>query len=190
MAMYRERIKRSMIPEGWRDYSNVGDVVKGTRIVAFKVPLKEDLMRSEDISTSERFGVSELFKTGIGRKLGLVIDLTNTSRYYNSEDITSRGVGYKKIKTEGHAVPGKAIVSKFKETVDDFLERNKGNDKLIGVHCTHGVNRSGYMIGRYLIDNRRMTAEARGYGIDRVNYLDALRNEDVDEYDHDYGYDY
>ncbi len=25
-------------------------------------------------------------------------------------------------------------------------------DLLIGVHCTHGVNRTGYMIGRYLVE--------------------------------------
>lgn len=32
-------------------------------------------------------------------------------------------------------------------------------DKLIGVHCTHGLNRTGYLICRYLIDVDEMDPE-------------------------------
>ncbi|XP_061655169.1 uncharacterized protein LOC133489907 isoform X8 [Phyllopteryx taeniolatus] len=57
-------------------------------------------------------------------------------------------------------------------------------DKLIGVHCTHGLNRTGYMICRYLIDVDGMDpAEAiklfnscRGHDIERSNYIDDLRS--------------
>nr|XP_058917986.1 RNA/RNP complex-1-interacting phosphatase-like [Kogia breviceps] len=32
------------------------------------------------------------------------------------------------------------------------MKENNDNDRLIGVHCTHGLNRTGYLICRYLID--------------------------------------
>lgn len=70
-------------------------------------------------------------------------------------------------------------------------------DLLIGVHCTHGINRTGYLIARYLIDQcdwsshaaldgehlpypRRLISmfaafeKARGYPIERGNYVQSL----------------
>lgn len=29
-------------------------------------------------------------------------------------------------------------------------------DKLIGVHCTHGLNRSGFIVCRYMIEEMKM----------------------------------
>uniref|UniRef100_A0A1A9WW40 Tyrosine specific protein phosphatases domain-containing protein n=1 Tax=Glossina brevipalpis TaxID=37001 RepID=A0A1A9WW40_9MUSC len=54
--------------------------------------------------------------------------------------------------------------------------------KLIGVHCTHGVNRTGYFICSYMISELTMKpleairkfVVARGHKIERFNYLDAL----------------
>ena len=41
----------------------------------------------------------------------------------------------------GGAVPGEHLVSRFYQEVDNFLEENEDNDDLLGVHCTHGINR-------------------------------------------------
>lgn len=30
-------------------------------------------------------------------------------------------------------------------------------DKLIGVHCTHGLNRSGFLMCRYMIEEMKMS---------------------------------
>uniref|UniRef100_A0A4W6FJR3 Dual specificity phosphatase 11 (RNA/RNP complex 1-interacting) n=1 Tax=Lates calcarifer TaxID=8187 RepID=A0A4W6FJR3_LATCA len=57
-------------------------------------------------------------------------------------------------------------------------------DKLIGVHCTHGLNRTGYLICRYLIDVDGMDPKqavelfnsSRGHAIERENYLDDLQH--------------
>ncbi|CAL4085539.1 unnamed protein product, partial [Meganyctiphanes norvegica] len=115
--------------------------------------------------------------------LGLVIDLTNTNRYYEPYVFESQGIKHKKIKTEGHVVPKKQHVYNFMKTVDGFLEENKENDKLIGVHCTHGINRTGYMICRYMIQRLEIPADqaisdfdsARGHKQERDNYLQDLR---------------
>lgn len=32
-------------------------------------------------------------------------------------------------------------------------------DKLIGVHCTHGLNRTGFLVCRYMIEEMKMTAD-------------------------------
>ncbi|KAH9630100.1 hypothetical protein HF086_004806, partial [Spodoptera exigua] len=53
---------------------------------------------------------------------------------------------------------------------------------LIGVHCTHGLNRTGYMVCRYMRDRLGIPAKdaikrfekARGYQIERENYVADL----------------
>ncbi|VVD00599.1 unnamed protein product [Leptidea sinapis] len=92
--------------------------------------------------------------------IGAVIDLTNTSRYYNPKGFVSAGVLHKKIHVQGHVVPPEAKVTEFMNTVDKFLEKDDVfealgilrrivvTDSLVGVHCTHGLNRTGYMVCR------------------------------------------
>ena len=65
-----------------------------------------------------------------------------------------------KILTEGRVVPSEGVVhqfyryfgeplpSKVKVTPTRAVEGTE--DGLIGVHCTHGLNRTGYLICRYL----------------------------------------
>ncbi|KAI0240718.1 hypothetical protein LSAT2_008558 [Lamellibrachia satsuma] len=40
----------------------------------------------------------------------------------------------------------KVIATSFFDCVDEFLHNNVDNDLLVGVHCTHGVNRTGYLV--------------------------------------------
>jgi atypical dual specificity phosphatase len=63
-----------------------------------------------------------------------------------------------------HQIPSEDCYQKFAKAVGQFLEENKNNgkiistiglylylfhiEKLIGVHCTHGLNRTGYLIVR------------------------------------------
>uniref|UniRef100_A0A1I8IXF2 TYR_PHOSPHATASE_2 domain-containing protein n=1 Tax=Macrostomum lignano TaxID=282301 RepID=A0A1I8IXF2_9PLAT len=112
---------------------------------------------------------------------GLVVDLTFTTRYYNPQEFTSQGVKYEKIFVEGHNIPDQKCISRFEAVVNQF--RQESPDSVVAVHCTHGVNRTGYMICRYLIDVDGWPAEkaiaafaeARGFPIERENYLADLR---------------
>ena len=53
----------------------------------------------------------------------------------------------------------------------------------IGVHCTHGINRTGYLVCRYMIQRLGWIPEeaiaafgaARGHPIERANYLADLK---------------
>uniref|UniRef100_A0A2D4L3L5 RNA/RNP complex-1-interacting phosphatase n=1 Tax=Micrurus paraensis TaxID=1970185 RepID=A0A2D4L3L5_9SAUR len=156
--------------------------MSGTRFIAFKVPLKKSF--EWRLAPDERFSPLDLITQVKEQKeeLGLIIDLTYTTHYYEPMELPDT-LQYCKILTMGHKVPNHAIVSKFKSTVKKFLRENQHNDKLIGVHCTHGLNRTGYLVCRYLIDVEGMDPNraielfnrCRGHPIERKNYISALR---------------
>ncbi|KAM7078801.1 RNA/RNP complex-1-interacting phosphatase isoform 2-T7 [Molossus nigricans] len=171
------------IPERWKDYLPVGQRMPGTRFIAFKVPLKKSF--EEKLAPEERFTPLDLFNKiqEQNEELGLIIDLTYTRRYYKPEDLPET-IPYLKIFTIGHQVPDDDTIFKFKCAVNGFLKENKDNDRLIGVHCTHGLNRTGYLICRYLIDVQGMRPDnaielfnrCRGHCIERQNYIEDLLN--------------
>ncbi|KAL6472548.1 hypothetical protein MHYP_G00187360 [Metynnis hypsauchen] len=171
------------IPDRWTEYSAVGKRIPGTRFIAFKVPLKQSLRNC--LSQSDSFGPFDLLHMleKQGQELGLIIDLTFTTRYYKPQDLPDSW-HYLKIFTAGHEVPSDATILSFKKAVRRFLCDNENNDKLIGVHCTHGLNRTGYLVCRYLIDVDGVDPHeaidlfnrSRGHTIERQNYLDDLRS--------------
>lgn len=174
--------KKNGIPDRWLDYKAVGKRLHGTRFIAFKVPLKQSLNRQ--LPYSDVFGPWELLDALNKEKqeLGLIIDLTFTTRYYKLQDVPD-SLLFVKIFTAGHEVPSDDTILSFKRAVRRFLRDNAENDKLIGVHCTHGLNRTGYLICRYLIDVDGMDPKeavelfnsSRGHAVERQNYLEDLR---------------
>lgn len=188
--------KKKGIPDRWLDYQAVGKRLPGTRFVAFKVPLKSTLI--SHLSSSDVFGHWELLDAlkKEHQELGLIIDLTFTTRYYRAEDVPESLLCVK-IFTAGHEVPSDETILKFKRAVHWFLRENSDNDKLIGVHCTHGLNRTGYLICRYLIDVDgvdpleaiELFNSSRGHAIERQNYLKDLQsgpkrsNEGIEEFE-------
>ncbi|XP_060765616.1 RNA/RNP complex-1-interacting phosphatase [Neoarius graeffei] len=175
--------KKHGIPDRWVDYKAVGKRIPGTRFIAFKVPLKQALRRN--LKESEAFGPLDLMDMlkNEGEELGLIIDLTFTTRYYQPQDLPDT-LHYLKIFTAGHEVPSDPTILSFKKAVRRFLHDNQNNDKLIGVHCTHGLNRTGYLVCRYLIDVDGFEPldaidlfnKSRGHAIERKNYLDDLKS--------------
>ena len=65
------------VPDRWEVYSNTGKVVEGTRFIPFKVPLNEFLLKKVGPGV-DRWGLDQLVQEV--PQLGLVVDLTNTSR--------------------------------------------------------------------------------------------------------------
>lgn len=175
--------KKNSVPKRWLNYHPVGQRLPGTRFIAFKVPLKPSL--NCQVPKSDSFDLWDLMDSMEKKKqeLGLIIDLTFTTRYYSLTDVP-QSCSYIKICIEGHRVPSNAAILSFKQAVRCFLKENWDNDKLIGVHCTHGLNRTGYLVCRYLIDvdgiDPRVALElfnsARGHCIERKNYVNDLQN--------------
>uniref|UniRef100_A0A183J4K5 TYR_PHOSPHATASE_2 domain-containing protein n=1 Tax=Soboliphyme baturini TaxID=241478 RepID=A0A183J4K5_9BILA len=133
----------------WFDYVPLGDVIPGTRFICCKVSLTKVFpkplrsFRPEDLASA----VAEK-----GYQLGLVIDLTYTDRYYSGKEFTDRSIEYVKI-----FIPHYKYFRQFCDVVEDFHRRAPQN-ALIAVHCTHGINRTGYFVCRYLVEQLRWTA--------------------------------
>ncbi|KAK2584094.1 hypothetical protein KPH14_006537 [Odynerus spinipes] len=166
------------VPDRWLKYKAYGKVIKGTKILPFKVPLKEGV--ANNLTPEQRFTATILLQAF--PRLKCIVDLTNTERYYDKKEFTDAGVKYEKIMIPGKKVPPLNSVMKFFKAMDDFMAGAEEDD-VIGVHCTHGINRSGYLICRYLIqqlgwelqDTLKAFEEARGYPIERDAYIAALK---------------
>ncbi|CAF5095998.1 unnamed protein product, partial [Rotaria magnacalcarata] len=146
---------RMMRVEGegrWLDYTPLNTWIENTRLVPFKCPLRWSILRN--LNQRDRFSLNDLIERLDNRKreLGLIIDLTDTDRYYDYRDVEDLDIEYCKIRVPGHQDVSDENCQKFFRIVNKFLRNNRQNDKLIGIHCTHGVNRSGYFIARYLIE--------------------------------------
>uniref|UniRef100_A0A8C5ICP5 DUS11 phosphatase n=1 Tax=Junco hyemalis TaxID=40217 RepID=A0A8C5ICP5_JUNHY len=114
------------VPERWTQYSPLGRRMAGTRFVAFKVPLRKSF--GQNLLPEQRFSPRDLLRKVQERKeeLGLIIDLTYTTRYYSREDLP-RSMGYCKILTRGHEIPNRKTFLRFRNLVRRFLMANRDN---------------------------------------------------------------
>ncbi|KAK1307652.1 hypothetical protein QJS10_CPA09g01274 [Acorus calamus] len=173
--------EKSRLPHGWLDCPPYGRVIG--RIIPSKVPLGESF--NDAVEPGRRYSSKQVLhqQRVLGHDIGLVIDLTNTSRYYPSTDWQSKGIKHLKIPCKGRdAVPDNESVNIFVWEVIQFFNSQKHTKKHILVHCTHGHNRTGFMIVHFLVRSHLMTvtqavlkfSEARPPGIYKQDYIDSL----------------
>lgn len=171
------------IPDGWIDCPAVGQPL--ANLIPSKVPLGEAF--NDCIPPGRRYSSKQVAhqQRVLNRELGLIIDLTNTTRYYHPTDWVNKGIKYFKIACKGRdAVPDNESVNNFVYEALRFFHNHKQmpQNKYILVHCTHGHNRTGFMIVNYLVRIHSMTvkealqrfAAARPPGIYKQEYIDAL----------------
>ncbi|WZZ01373.1 hypothetical protein YC2023_073701 [Brassica napus] len=170
----------NFIPHGWLDCPRFGHEIGP--IIPSKVPLSESY--NDHLPPDKRYTFKQLLTNNKRNKLGLVIDLTNTTRYYNpSTDLRREGIEYVKIRCSGRdSVPDNVSVNTFVHEVNQF-ERRNFSKKSILVHCTHGHNRTGFMVVHYLMRSSPLMSvtqalktfgHARPPGIYKADYIDAL----------------
>lgn len=137
----------------------------------------------DQVAEENRFHPSMLsnFLKSLKVKMGLLVDLTNTTRFYDRDDIEKEGITYAKLQCKGHGeCPSKEITEMFIRLCEQFIEKNP--TELIGVHCTHGFNRTGFLICAYLVEKMdwgvdaavAAFAKARAPGIYKGDYLKEL----------------
>lgn len=114
----------------------------------------------------------------------MVVDLTNSSRYYRRESFEESGIYHVKIPNRGRGeVPAPQAVNDFVFEVQSYLHR-KPNGYIL-VHCTHGFNRTGYMIVSHMMrmlsdetttveKSLAMFAACRPPGIYKTFYVKSL----------------
>jgi len=161
------------IPKRWDNYTIFGDIIESF-ILPFKTPLSEDLF--EESSYSEPFDLSLVLEKAPKR----VINLSGKSKRYDETVFTSAGIEYLALEIDGGGkIPSEDKVQEF----INFVGRpENGRPELCGVHCAHGVNRTGYFVCRYLIDVLAMSAddaialfqEKRGHKIEKDELINAL----------------
>lgn len=173
-----------ILPEGWIECPKYGQPIAG--LIPSKVPLGPHF--NEVVEAGKRYSVQLAGRQlrSMGREVGMVIDLTNTTRYYSASEWRDQGIKYLKIPCRGrNEVPDNASVNVCVYEVMHFLSTQRGStrSKNILVHCTHGYNRTGYMIIHYLKRSQQgltveqaleQFASARPPGIYKQHYIESL----------------
>ncbi|KAE8286682.1 mRNA-capping enzyme Polynucleotide 5'-triphosphatase [Larimichthys crocea] len=176
-------------PPRWRNCPRRGQPVAGKFL-----PMKTMLgpRYDDQVAEENRFHPSMLsnYLKSLKVKMGLLVDLTNTTRFYERGDIEKEGVKYVKLQCRGHGeCPSKDTTEMFIRLCENFMEKNP--QELIGVHCTHGFNRTGFLICAYLVEKMDWSVEAavaafsqaRAPGIYKGDYLKELFRRYGDEED-------
>ncbi|XP_055628803.1 mRNA-capping enzyme [Toxorhynchites rutilus septentrionalis] len=178
------------IPNRWLYCPRKSETLIAEKFLAFKTPLKQEFESQMPIDClfdpEMLFSVMKTYKV----KIGLWIDLTNTKRFYDRADIEDHGCQYVKLQCRGHGeTPTREQTNAFIEIVDEF-SRDHPLDA-VGVHCTHGFNRTGFLIVSYMVERQDCAVEAavaafaiaRSPGIYKQDYLLELFRRYGDEED-------
>ncbi|XP_048387730.1 mRNA-capping enzyme isoform X1 [Stegostoma tigrinum] len=173
-------MSNSAIPPRWLNCPRRGQPVAGKFL-----PLKTMLGARYDDQVPEenRFHPSMLsnYLRSLKVNMGLLVDLTNTSRFYDRAEIEKEGIKYVKLQCKGHAeCPTEEVTNMFIRLCEHFIMQHPM--ELIGVHCTHGFNRTGFLICAYLVEKMDWSieaavatfAQARPPGIYKGEYLQEL----------------
>ena len=179
-------------PDGWIEAPPQGAIVRDV-FVPSKAPLSDTWHADGRVPDDRRYGPNEalaMAKTASGgRDVELVVDLTNSSRYYDPKAFDARGCSYVKIACVGKDAPPDAVaVQQFVYEVGKFLSERaaRGGKGLVLVHCTHGFNRTGAMLVHFaqrtaawpkLNENLKAFAAARPPGIYKPEYVKELFDE-------------
>ncbi|CEG40241.1 mrna-capping enzyme-like [Plasmopara halstedii] len=176
--------KKIRIPDNWVDVAKMGTIVGNSRFVPLRVPLDAKYLPQFSHQKEEIWTPQDFIELQMTQNLDvkMIIDLTNTFKYYDGgQEFKETGVEYVKLKIEGFSRPPDVRdVAKFVVIVDDFIARKP--DGIIAVHCTHGLNRTGYLIVTYMVKRLGYTVtgaleafkEARPPGLIKHMYVKDL----------------
>ncbi|CAE8664355.1 unnamed protein product, partial [Polarella glacialis] len=173
----------------------IGGKVLHTPIVPCKSPLEGPLKAGatkhgllKGARSANDFGRRELLRLcqERGTHVGLVVDLEGTQRWYPGFQGFEEGVEYVKAKTEEGKVPDPKLLQTVLGAIDSFRRRCAPDRQCVALHCSDGVNRTGYFTVAYLLlrteEGAQLSAQeavrafevARGCRMDSRKLLDSL----------------
>lgn len=175
------RNKKLGPPPRWINCPRKGKLIKD-KFLPLKTPLDDrynDMIPEYSVFNLDLlFGSLKTMKV----KMGLLVDLTNTTRFYNSKEIEEKyECRYVKLQCRGHGeTPSEDQTQAFIQLCAKFISQKPL--EIIGVHCTHGFNRTGFLIVSYLVEQLswgveaaiQCFASARPPGIYKQDYLQEL----------------
>nr|CAD7455820.1 unnamed protein product [Timema tahoe] len=190
MSGHHEGRNPGSIPNRWLHCPRKSSGLIANKFLAFKTPLSEKF--NDQVPSECRFGPKMIFNSMKSYKvsIGLWIDLTNTSRFYDKAEVESENCRYLKLQCRGHGeTPSEEQTRTFIHICQKFIAQHPSD--IIGVHCTHGFNRTGFLIVSYLVEQINSSvggaikqfAEARPPGIYKADYLQELfrKYDDVED---------
>ncbi|KAL2720626.1 mRNA-capping enzyme [Vespula squamosa] len=181
---------KTSIPTRWLHCPRKAIKLIQNKFLAFKTPLSSAY--NNQVPEECRFTIDMLFASLKSQKvkLGLWIDLTNTTRFYDKKDLEAHDCKYLKLQCKGHGeTPSDEQTRFFVQVCKQFISHNPL--EVIGVHCTHGFNRTGFLIISYLVEIDGTSVDAglaefaavRPPGIYKVDYIKELYKRYDDEDD-------
>lgn len=166
-------------PDRWIGCPPYGEVIDDT-FLPMKTLLNDDVALPEQFKFTPKGFLEQMRDIKIN--VGLIINLTKTARYYDGDELSdSHGVEYRHIPCQGfEEAPQPREREQFVKVVNSYLSRNPR--KIVAVHCTHGFNRTGFMICSYLCSERDWSIDAavahfaakRPPGIYKKDYIKDL----------------
>lgn len=169
------------VPPRWLHCPRKAMKLIQNKFLTFKTPLSSDY--DSQVPEECRFTVSMLFAYLKSQKLklGLWIDLTNTTRFYDRKSIEDHNCKYLKLQCKGHGqTPSEEQTRTFVQVCKNFITHNPL--EIVGVHCTHGFNRTGFLVISYLVEADGSSVDAalaefaiaRPPGIYKADYIQEL----------------
>jgi len=168
------------VPPRWLHCPRKGSLV-ASKFLPMKTPL--DHKYDKDVPEECRFNPDMLlmFLQGLRVKMGTIIDLTNTDRFYDKSAFADKSIIHQKIPCKGRGeCPDENAVNLFVNLCHNLISKDPLS--VIGVHCTHGYNRTGFLICAYLVEKLDWSIEAaysafsqaRPPGILKEHYIKEL----------------
>ncbi|RMX47774.1 hypothetical protein pdam_00011766 [Pocillopora damicornis] len=134
---------------------HLDELLFAEKFLAFKTPLGPRY--DDEIPEANRFQLPMLFAY---LQLGLIIDLTNTNRFYDKTVVERTGIKHIKMQLKGHGeTPSKEQVALFIRMCDRYFDQNPGeliekDDWSIeaAIHCFAQCRPPGIYKAHYLQD--------------------------------------
>jgi len=174
------------VPKNWINCPERAEALIDDFILAVKCPLHEKFTSQVLHENGRRWRLEELFlqEDDYGKRIGMIIDLTDTTRYYDAAGVIGREVIHTKMPLNIHDRGGlpESRINRLIGEISSFREANP-ND-LVVIHCTHGFNRTGLIAISYLCQCAGLTyteavkvfSQCRSGGIYRHEILQYLHS--------------
>jgi len=171
-----QRATPKKIPKGWLQTEPlIGENIPNTMFIPFKCPLSPQLFPfPNNISLGLLKGH---FMREHQQNIGLVIDLC-CAEFYKRNDVPEN-VEYQSYYLNVHHFNKVSNLDSMKvqldgitSNIDRFIERCP--NKYILIHCTHGLNRTGFVICYYMLKKRIVTTVEKSMELFKLHRKSAV----------------
>ncbi|KAF2186632.1 hypothetical protein K469DRAFT_572401 [Zopfia rhizophila CBS 207.26] len=162
---------------------DVKNLEKWKKVQPVSLPIANIFRAMKTLREVDERHSPKLFVKEWADKIGAVVDISHDSPVYDPKGLVDGGIAYYKFPTVSKMPPTIDEVAAFNAVIDKIrAERKEGDNRLIGVHCHYGFNRTGFFLVCYLVERLGYKVEeavdefgkARPPGIRHEHFIDEL----------------